>query len=114
MSVARIRIGLVLDYSVGYCRAVLRGIKSFAEARPNWLLTLVPAEPIALDRLRALRPAGLIAYKAASHPRWEAMMETRVRGEDGSGTRAAVVKIPLAKDRSWDGNHSRTTLSPSG
>ena len=62
MSVARIRIGLVLDYSLGYCRAVLRGIKSFAEARPNWLLTLVPPEPMALDRLRALRPDGLIAY----------------------------------------------------
>jgi LacI family transcriptional regulator len=62
MSASPVRIGLVFDHSLGYNRAVLRGIKSYAEARPNWLLTLVPAEPAAVKRLRALAPAGLIAY----------------------------------------------------
>jgi LacI family transcriptional regulator len=62
MNASSIRIGLVLDYSLGYCRAVLRGIQSLAEARPNWLLTLVSTEPAAIDHLRTLRPDGLIAY----------------------------------------------------
>jgi LacI family transcriptional regulator len=66
MSRAQVRIGLVLDYSLGYCRAVIQGIKSFAEERPNWLLTLVRPEPTALQRLEALRPDGLIAYVFSS------------------------------------------------
>jgi LacI family transcriptional regulator len=56
----RIRIGLVFDLSLGYSRSVLRGIKAVAEARPDWLLNLVPPEPAALERLRALRPSAII------------------------------------------------------
>jgi LacI family transcriptional regulator len=59
---APIRICLVLDHSLGYCRAVFRGIQSFAESRPNWLLTLVPPNAAGVKRLRSLRPAGVIAY----------------------------------------------------
>ena len=69
MSESPVRIGLVFDHGLGYNRAVLRGIKSFAGARPNWLLTLVPAEPAAVKRLRALEPAGLIAYVFSSELR---------------------------------------------
>jgi LacI family transcriptional regulator len=57
----RTRIGLVFDLSLGYSRFVLRGIKAVAEARPDWLLTLVPPEPVALERLKALRPTVIIA-----------------------------------------------------
>jgi LacI family transcriptional regulator len=56
-----IRIGLIFNCSHGYCRAVLRGIKSYAETRPDWILTLVPPEVEAIERLALLRPAGLIA-----------------------------------------------------
>jgi len=66
MSASPVRIGLVFDHGLGYNRAVLRGIKSFAEARPNWLLTLVPADLAGVKRLRALGPAGLIAYVFSS------------------------------------------------
>jgi LacI family transcriptional regulator len=76
MSEGPVRICLVLDHSLGYCRALLRGIKSFAEARPNWLLTLVPPEPAGLKRLRVLRPAGLIAY-VFSRPLGESLLRLR-------------------------------------
>jgi LacI family transcriptional regulator len=56
------RIGLIFDCSQGYCRGVLRGIKTYAEVRPGWVFTLVPPDPLAIERLRALRPAGLIAH----------------------------------------------------
>jgi hypothetical protein len=46
----RTRIGLVFDLSLGYSRFVLRGIKAVAEARPDWLLTLVPLEPVGKPR----------------------------------------------------------------
>jgi DNA-binding LacI/PurR family transcriptional regulator len=61
MSASPVRIGLVFDHGLGSNGAILRGIKSFAEARPTCLLTLVPADPAAVKRLRTLGPAGLIA-----------------------------------------------------
>src|SRR5262245_34964718 len=55
-------IGLVFDYSIGYCRGVLRGIKRYAEARPHWILMPVVSELRAIRTLARLNPDGLITY----------------------------------------------------
>ena len=57
-----IRIGLVFTYNLHYCRGVLRGIKRYAEGRPEWTLLLLGPEAKALKDLRVFRPAGVIAY----------------------------------------------------
>jgi LacI family transcriptional regulator len=57
-----LRIGLVFSPGLAYCRGILRGIKRYAEARPDWLfLPLAPGRQ-ALRRLRAARPSGVIAH----------------------------------------------------
>lgn len=54
-------IALVYSFSLGYCRATLRGITSWAAARPDW--DLVPVAPDRSAReLRRLRPDGVIAH----------------------------------------------------
>src|SRR4051794_35062099 len=58
----RVRVALVFDFSMGYCRGVLRGIKQFAEARPHWVLMPVVSEPRAVKDLARWMPDGLIAY----------------------------------------------------
>jgi LacI family transcriptional regulator len=57
-----VHIGLVFDYSVGYCRGVLRGIKKYAEARPHWVLVPIVADARAIRTLAKARPDGLITY----------------------------------------------------
>jgi LacI family transcriptional regulator len=57
-----IRIGLVFTYNLHYCRGILRGIKRYAEGRPQWTLLLLGPERQALDELRAFRPHGVIAF----------------------------------------------------
>ncbi len=39
MLTQKIRVGLVLSHSLSYCREILRGIRTFAMERPDWLLT---------------------------------------------------------------------------
>ena len=40
-----IQIGLAISHSLSYYRGVLRGIRSYAETRPNWLFTpVIPEE----------------------------------------------------------------------
>ncbi len=47
-----VHIGLVFDYTFGYQRGVLRGIKQYAQAKPHWIL--VPHDAHGFTR-RALR-----------------------------------------------------------
>ena len=61
MSDTTVRIGLIFDYSQGYCRGVLRGVRAYGEARPHWFFTNVPPDARAVEGLRALGPAGVIA-----------------------------------------------------
>jgi LacI family transcriptional regulator len=57
-----IRIGLVLSYSMEYCRGVLRGIKHYAEAKQHWIFTPIdPGLPELAPTLRAVQPAGVTA-----------------------------------------------------
>jgi LacI family transcriptional regulator len=55
-------VGLVFDYSTGYCRGVLRGIKQFAEARPHWVLLPSVPELAAIGALARSNPNGFIGY----------------------------------------------------
>ncbi len=57
-----LRIGLVFNYSLSYCRAILRGIKRYAQARPNWIFAPVEPDARGLRLLKSLRPAGIIAH----------------------------------------------------
>lgn len=56
------KIGLVFSYSLGYCRSVLRGIKEYAETRDDWVFTPVEPDPDAIETLRSVHPAGVIAH----------------------------------------------------
>jgi LacI family transcriptional regulator len=58
---APLRIGLVLDYTQGYPRGVLFGIRRFAETRPNWILVLHEASEFTSRTMQAMRPDGVIA-----------------------------------------------------
>jgi LacI family transcriptional regulator len=62
MHARTIRIGLVFTHNWAYCREVLRGIKEFAELRPNWILTPVAPEPRAVRALARTKPAGVVAH----------------------------------------------------
>jgi LacI family transcriptional regulator len=55
-------IGLVFSYSLAYCRAILRGVKQFAAAQPDWVFASVDPDPAGLRRLAQLEPAGVIAH----------------------------------------------------
>lgn len=57
-----LRIGLVFNYSLSYCRAILRGIKRYAQARPNWIFAPIEPDARGLRLLKSLRPAGVIAH----------------------------------------------------
>ena len=61
MSTKPICIGLVLQHSYAYYRDVLRGIRRYVEAKPQWLLTSIAPKQRSLRTLGPLRPAGLIA-----------------------------------------------------
>lgn len=56
------RIGLVLSHSLDHCRRILRGIKEYAETKPDWILLPIAPEPRAVQSLAAFRPAGIIAH----------------------------------------------------
>ncbi|MGQ0636443.1 MAG: substrate-binding domain-containing protein [Planctomycetaceae bacterium] len=57
---AVIRIGLVFDVDTAYPRGVLRGIKQFAQTRPDWILVFHQAEGLKSQTLEIIDPAGLI------------------------------------------------------
>jgi DNA-binding LacI/PurR family transcriptional regulator len=55
-----IQIGLAISYSYNYYRGVVRGIRSYAETRPNWLFTLIVPEEKPARTLSHLKLHGLI------------------------------------------------------
>ncbi len=57
-----VRIGLVYNYGMAYARGVLRGIKHYAQTKPDWTLVPLDTEGLTAAALRTLRPAGLIAH----------------------------------------------------
>jgi LacI family transcriptional regulator len=57
-----VRIGLVFNHGLAYCRGVLRGVRRYALGRPPWVLLPVPADPAAVHTLRPLHVAGVIAH----------------------------------------------------
>jgi LacI family transcriptional regulator len=57
-----VRVGLVFDRSLPYCRGVLRGVKRYAEAKPHWVFMTVAPDRPGLKALRTLGPAGVLAH----------------------------------------------------
>jgi LacI family transcriptional regulator len=62
MAAPFIRIGLVMEHSLSFYRQILRGIKTFASDRPEWLFTPIAADPKALELVKPLRCHGYIAH----------------------------------------------------
>ncbi len=58
----KIRVGLVLSHSLSYCREILRGIRTFAMERPNWLLTPIFPDSRAVQLAASLKCNGYIAH----------------------------------------------------
>jgi LacI family transcriptional regulator len=57
-----VRIGLVLNHSLAFYRAILRGVKTFAIERPEWVFTPIATDLRALELARPLRCSGYIAH----------------------------------------------------
>ena len=59
-----IHIGLVFDYSLQYCRGVLRGVKRYAQTRPDWVFLSAVAEAqrraadMAQAAIRSVQPSS--------------------------------------------------------
>jgi LacI family transcriptional regulator len=62
MAQPTLRIALACTFSLGYCRRVLRGIKQYAEQKPNWVLLPIDIDPAAVQAALRFRPAGFIAH----------------------------------------------------
>lgn len=71
-----VRVGLVFDYTLGYSRGVLRGIKQFAVGRPHWILAPVDTDSLSAAALMALEPAGVIGT-VLTHAVAELLRSTR-------------------------------------
>ena len=56
-----IRVALLFDHHFGYARGVLRGIKEYAQSRPDWVLLPLDSERVTRELLAAAHPKGLIA-----------------------------------------------------
>ncbi|MGC8642695.1 MAG: substrate-binding domain-containing protein, partial [Isosphaeraceae bacterium] len=56
------RIGLVFGLGFDFCRDILRGIKTFAETRPDWIFTPIAPEPRSVASVGKLGLDGLIAH----------------------------------------------------
>src|SRR5690349_11609379 len=57
-----VSIGLVFDYGHGYCRSVLRGIRRYAESKPQWTLFSIMPNLRAVEALAKLPPEGMITW----------------------------------------------------
>lgn len=55
-------IGLVFPSGLDHCRGVLRGVRRFAEGKPDWAFVQAEADPRAAAGLQRLRPAAVVAY----------------------------------------------------
>jgi LacI family transcriptional regulator len=71
-----VRIGLAISHSLAFYRDILRGVKSFAGERPDWIFTPIAPERRAIE---LARPLGCDAYLAHvfSRPIAEALMALR-------------------------------------
>src|SRR5690348_16296508 len=56
------RIAAVLSQGLAYCRGIVRGVKRFADGRPDWVVLPVDADPRAVEVLRGLEVDGVIAH----------------------------------------------------
>jgi len=62
MSDTFVRIGLVMEHSLSFYRQILRGVKTFATNRPEWLFTPIASNRRALELVKPLRCHGYIAH----------------------------------------------------
>ena len=58
---AMVSVALVFDHHYGYSRGVLRGIKEYAQSRPQWVLVPIDTEWVTPKLLAAAQPKGVIA-----------------------------------------------------
>jgi LacI family transcriptional regulator len=58
---AMVPVALIFDYHLGYARGVLRGIKEYAQSRPEWVLLPLDTERVTRELVAAAHPKGLIA-----------------------------------------------------
>lgn len=56
------RVALILGQDLGYCRAVLRGVQSFANAHESWVFRDAAPGMAVVRALRDWQPAGIIAH----------------------------------------------------
>jgi LacI family transcriptional regulator len=56
------RVALIMGQDVGYCRGVLRGIQSFAEARQHWIFRDAAPSMEMIAALPEWEPDGIIAH----------------------------------------------------
>lgn len=62
MAESFIRIGLVIEHSLAFHRRILRGIRTFATNRSDWVFTPIAANSHALRLVQPLRCHGYIAH----------------------------------------------------
>ena len=62
MMTSKPRVGLVLSHSLSYCREILRGIRTFAMERSEWLLTPIFPDSRAVQLAASLKCHGYIAH----------------------------------------------------
>lgn len=70
MSVRHIRIGLVFNDTLGYSSGVLRGIKQFAQTKPDWILAPLITEGLTAATLRAAWSFPPRAWDTRRLPCW--------------------------------------------
>jgi LacI family transcriptional regulator len=66
------RIAVVINQGLAYCRGIIRGIKRFADERPDWVVLPVDADPRAVQCLRRLQVDGMVAH-VATRSLWHAL-----------------------------------------
>src|SRR5579863_1185013 len=57
-----VRIGLVMEHSLAFYRQILRGVRTYATNRSEWLFTPIAANPKALELVKPLRCHGYVAH----------------------------------------------------
>lgn len=57
-----VRIGLVIAHALAFYREILRGVKTFAVERPEWVLTPIAPQRRAIELARPLRCDGYLAH----------------------------------------------------
>jgi LacI family transcriptional regulator len=62
MTARLVRVGLAIGHSLAFYRDILRGVKTFATERPEWVFTPMAPERAAIDHARPLRCDGYIAH----------------------------------------------------